>query len=410
MKTAKKAVMYGAGNIGRGFIGQLFSESGYEVAFIDINEKVIDALNRDREYPVVIVRPDGIEELSVKRVRGVLGTTPEIVAAEMKDCDIMATALGVNVLKYVAKNLAAGIKQRIDAKKPIDIIICENLLDADKYLKGLILKELPESYAAVFDRYVGLVEASIGRMVPVMDENMQAGNILRVYVEEYGYLPVDKAAFKNPIPKIKNLYPYAPFGLFIQRKLFMHNMSHALTAYLGALKGYAYIADAIGDAGIENIVYAALVRSAQGLSIKHGADINALLAHASNLIYRFKNKGLRDTVARVGRDTQRKLFENDRLTGALNLVKKHKIPSVCLCAGIAAALLFTGENDAASAEVCAHTRSAGVQSALEKYCRIDDRETVKTVEKIYADFASGKPLSEIGAYLLEVENKSATII
>ena len=35
----KKAVMYGAGNIGRGFITQLFSKSGYETALIDVNKR-----------------------------------------------------------------------------------------------------------------------------------------------------------------------------------------------------------------------------------------------------------------------------------------------------------------------------------------------------------------------------------
>jgi mannitol-1-phosphate 5-dehydrogenase len=48
----KKAVMYGAGNIGRGFIGQLFSESGYHVVFIDIADSVVDRLNKDGCYPV----------------------------------------------------------------------------------------------------------------------------------------------------------------------------------------------------------------------------------------------------------------------------------------------------------------------------------------------------------------------
>lgn len=49
-----KLVLFGAGKIGRSFIGQLFSASDYEVVFIDINPVVIDQLNQRRSYQVVI--------------------------------------------------------------------------------------------------------------------------------------------------------------------------------------------------------------------------------------------------------------------------------------------------------------------------------------------------------------------
>ena len=45
----KKALHFGAGNIGRGFIGKIISEAGYEVVFADVNDKVIDQLNIDHE-------------------------------------------------------------------------------------------------------------------------------------------------------------------------------------------------------------------------------------------------------------------------------------------------------------------------------------------------------------------------
>lgn len=50
-----KAIMYGGGNIGRGFIGALFSRSGYEVTFIDVAEKVVNTLHEKHCYPVRIV-------------------------------------------------------------------------------------------------------------------------------------------------------------------------------------------------------------------------------------------------------------------------------------------------------------------------------------------------------------------
>ena len=232
-----KAVMYGAGNIGRGFIGMLFSASGYEVTFIDVAEKLIDALNREKTYPVRIVSNEGFEDIDVERICAVNGNNTEAAAQAIAEADIMATAVGVNILKYIVPNLAAGIRRRIQAGgSPLNIIICENLIDADKLLAKLIRVELSEPEQDWFDKNIGLVEASIGRMVPVQTEEMKAGNPLRICAEKYDFLPVDKAAFKGEIPDIKNMVPYEPFDFYIKRKLYVHNMGHAICSYLGLFR------------------------------------------------------------------------------------------------------------------------------------------------------------------------------
>ncbi|MDW7659411.1 MAG: hypothetical protein SCM11_19765, partial [Bacillota bacterium] len=67
----KRAVIYGAGNIGRGFIGQLFSQSGYEVTFIEVIAAVVAQLNCDHAYPVNIVSEEGNEEIIIRQVDAV---------------------------------------------------------------------------------------------------------------------------------------------------------------------------------------------------------------------------------------------------------------------------------------------------------------------------------------------------
>ena len=165
-------------------------------------------------------------------------------------------------------------------------------------------------------------------------------NLLAVCVEEYCELPVDKNAFKGEIPEIKNMVPFAPFDFFIRRKLFMHNMSHALTAYFGALKGYTYIWEAAADAEIKLMALRALTESSRALSKEYGVPLEELLCFSENLLSRFENKLLGDTVERVGRDTKRKLSENDRFVGAARLCEKHGISPVNILAGLAAGLHF----------------------------------------------------------------------
>ncbi|MBQ8359521.1 MAG: mannitol dehydrogenase [Oscillospiraceae bacterium] len=333
-----KAVMYGGGNIGRGFIGALLSQSGYEVTFIDIAEPVISALQENRRYPVRVVSTEGYEDIWVENVTAVNGNLPEAAEA-IANCDIMATAVGARILKFIVPNIVAGLRQRWAMDKaPLNIIICENLNDANKALEGMLKAELTEEECKKFDETVGLVEASIGRMVPVQTEGMKDGEPMRVCVEQYGFLPVDLAAFKGGVPEIQNMVPYAPFDFYIKRKLYIHNMGHATCAYLGELLQLRYIYQAVDVPDIRIIVQNAMLESAAALSQTYGVPLEKMTCHIEDLLYRFTNEALQDTCARVGGDPARKLSAQDRLIGAAALVQQTGEVPVYIAVGAAAGL------------------------------------------------------------------------
>ena len=316
----KQAVMYGGGNIGRGFIGTLFCASGYQTTFIDVAEPVIEALNRDHSYPVRIVRSDGHTDVPVSDVCAVNGNDRDACAEVIANADIMATAVGVKILKFIVPNIVAGIRQRMKNKKgPLNIIICENLMDANKILEGMLKEQLDKDEIAWLDENIGLVEASIGRMVPVQTDEMKDGDPMRVCVESYGFLPVDKAAFKGGMPEIKGMIPFEPFDFYIKRKLYVHNMGHATCAYLGELIGLEYIWQSIAESDVYVIVREAMQESALALSRKYGVELEKLMLHISDLLFRFTNKALMDTTKRVGGDPARKLSPADRLIGSSTL-------------------------------------------------------------------------------------------
>lgn len=334
----KKAVMYGGGNIGRGFIGALLSQSGYRVTFIDVAEPVIEALQEQQQYPVRIVSTEGYEDVWVENVTAVNGNLPEAVDA-IANCDIMATAVGARILEFIVPNIVAGLRKRWEMNKgPLNIIICENLNDANKILEGMLKERLTEEECKKFDKTVGLVEASIGRMVPVQTEEMKDGEPMRICVEKYGFLPVDKAAFKGEVPEIRNMVPYEPFDFYIKRKLYIHNMGHATCAYLGDLLGLEYIYQSIAIPEVRVLVQNAMLESALILNKHYGADLVALQAHITDLLYRFTNKALKDTCQRVGGDPARKLSPADRLIGASLLALKEGITPAYIAVGAAAGL------------------------------------------------------------------------
>ena len=334
-----KAVMYGGGNIGRGFIGALLSQSGYEVTFIDVAEPVVKHLQEKKCYPVRYVSGEGHRDVLVENVTAVNGNDSEAAANVIAECDIMATAVGARILKFIVPNIVAGLRKRWEmGGDPLNIIVCENLMDANKVVESMIKEQLTEAECALFDQTVGLVEASIGRMVPVQTEEMKDGEPMRVCVESYGFLPVDKAAFKGEIPGIKNMVPFEPFDFYLKRKLYIHNMGHATCAYLGDLLELQYIYEAIDVADVRLIVHNAMLESAVALAKKYGVAMEDIVMHITDLLQRFTNAALLDTCARVGGDPGRKLSPDDRLIGSSLLALEQGITPAYIAVGAAAGL------------------------------------------------------------------------
>ena len=364
----KTAVMYGGGNIGRGFIGKVFADSGYEVCFLDIMQDIIDEMNARGQYTVRIVSNEGEQNTTVKPVRAVNSLTDAAID-EIVNCEIMATAVGVNVLPRIAPVIAKGMVARMERTgKPLDIILCENQLGADELMRGWIYEKLTDDQKKWADDNLGLVEASIGRMVPPLTPEMRAQDKLLICVEPYCELPVDRDAFKGEIPDLAGLIPYTPFEFYIKRKLFLHNGGHALCAYLGYEKGYEYIWQAIADPEIYEAAKASMMASAEALVHKFGEGVRENVeGNVTDLLFRFQNKALKDTVARVGADPVRKLRRNDRIVGAALFAMEQGVDPAPIVKGILAALRFDRAEDATAPEIQKALKEQGIDFVLEHY-------------------------------------------
>ncbi len=378
------AVIFGAGNIGRGFIGALFSGAGLNVTFIDVAKPVVERMNADRCYPLHIVGGKEEKIITVENVCAVDGNDKEAAVKALMEADIAATCVGAKAIKFIIPNLAAGIKARHEkGMKPLNLLICENLMDADKYIRDELLAPV---LTAEEMNDIGLVETSVGRMVPVPKPAAEGENPLKIAVEEYCVLPVDRDAFKGEVPEIKNMVPFSPFHYYIERKLFIHNMGHAVCAYFGKILGHEYICDSIADPNVRLMVQGAMLESAEALATKYTVPQKPLLNHAADLIRRFGNRELGDTCGRVGNDIPRKLANSDRLTGAALQVYAGGSFPVYICTGSAAALYC-------------YVKETGAEDALEALCSLTgldaDHEITKCTMKMYAHIAAGETLPEI---------------
>lgn len=388
----KKAVIYGGGNIGRGFIGVLMSRSGYEVAFINRKPDIVSRLKNDRCYPVRYVSSDGFEDVTVENVTGIDGNDPEAVSEAIAECDIMSTSLGARAIEAVIPNIVSGIRKRWErGGAPLNIIICENLNDANKIVEGMIKAQLTEEEKARFDESVGLVEASIGRMVPVQTDEMKDGDPLRICVESYGFLPVDLDGFKGKIPEVENMVPFSPFDFYVKRKLFIHNMGHATCAYLGNLLGFSYVFESINVPVVRVLVQNAMLESAMALSKHYGVDLAGIQLHITDLLYRFSNAALKDTCERVGGDPARKLSPSDRMIGSSKLALSEGIVPVYISVGTAAAVVrYISETEGLEQGTDTARRVLTEVSGME-----NDSPITALVLRYYGMLLDGKSLEEL---------------
>ena len=324
----KKLVLFGAGKIGRSFVGQLFSRSGYEVVFVDILEPVIEALNK-RGFYNVIIKGDKEETIKVTNVGGVLASDKEKVAEEVSTADVVATSVGNNALPHIIPLIAQGLIKRYSKDKnlPLDIIIAENMRDAAEYFEKEIVKIVGNGYP--FKKLVGLVETSIGKMVPIMSKKDMDEDILQIFAESYNNLILDKKAFKNPIPNVKGLSPKDNMKAWVDRKSFIHNLGHATISYLGYLydKKFVYLYEALAVKELYSQTKETMMKASEILIKEYPGEFTKkdLEDHIDDLLKRFMNKALGDTIYRVGRDLLRKLGPEDRLVGTIKKGLEHNI-------------------------------------------------------------------------------------
>jgi mannitol-1-phosphate 5-dehydrogenase len=346
-----KLVQIGAGNIGRSFIGQLFSRAGWEVVFVDTDSRIVSLLNGARCYTVVIKwegMPD--ERRRVGPVRALNGRDTDAVVQELACADMVSTSVGKAALPGILPVLVRGLQERfrITPDRPLDIIIAENVRGAADFFRNAMALELGSAYP--LDRLVGLVETSIGKMVPIMRNEDLREDPLLLFAEEYETLIVDRRAFRGPLFDITGLYPVDTIAAYVDRKLFIHNLGHAAAAYLGycAAPERKDIAEVLTVPAIEKRVRRAMGEAADVLALEYSGVYSReeLAEYIEDLLMRFKNRALRDTVFRVGRDLFRKLSRDDRLTGAMLLCARHALPFEGIAEAYRAALDFTasGEN------------------------------------------------------------------
>jgi mannitol-1-phosphate 5-dehydrogenase len=357
------AVHFGAGNIGRGFVGLLLHRAGYQVVFVDVVDELIDALNRTPSYLVKEVGLESREE-RVDNYRAINSRADEPAAmAEIASADIVTTAVGPTVLRFVAPVIAAGLRQRADGTAPLAVMACENAINATNVLAEHIRAAVPEDeWPAVAARAV-FANTAVDRIVPA-----QSTDGLDVTVETYFEWAIERPPFGGDEPSIPDATWVDDLAPYIERKLFTVNTGHAATAYHGFARGIKKLSDALADDTVRAAVTGVLDETRQLLVAKHDFTAEAQQAYVDKILQRFANPYLPDTVDRVGRQPLRKLSRSERLIGPAAELAERGIRPQHLLATVAAALSFDVPDDPQSVELQQLLRTLTAAEATERIC------------------------------------------
>jgi mannitol-1-phosphate 5-dehydrogenase len=325
----KKILIFGAGKIGRSFIGALFSRGGYEVIFTDKDERIIDVMNARHSYSITQKSEAGDEPITIERIRGIYSRNKDEVVCELASADICAVSVGLGAIPLIVPLLAEGLEERYRSRGlyPLNIIIAENVADGDKFLYMALRELLPEEFP--LSDMVGLIETSIGKMVPLMLDQDLEEDPLTLYAEPYSTLILSKKGFKGPLPLIEGLEFKENIKAWVDRKLFIHNLGHVAVAYPAYLlnPSVKYVWEALKIPQIFKFARCVMLQAAAILQNRYFGEFPAgsLEIHIDELLYRFGNRVLGDTIYRVGCDLPRKLGAEDRVTGAIRMGRSERL-------------------------------------------------------------------------------------
>jgi mannitol-1-phosphate 5-dehydrogenase len=242
------------------------------------------------------------------------------------------------------------------------------------------------------DAQVGFVETSIGKMVPIMSERERKRDPLLVYAEAYTTLIVDRRGFRGPIPGIPQLDPKKNMKAYVDRKLYIHNLGHAVLGYVAHVfrPDYRFVWEAAFDEGIAGVSRGAMWESGRALIEEYPGELDEknIGEHIDDLLRRFGNRALSDTIFRVGRDLYRKLGPEDRLIGAVNLCGKHGVVPERICLGVASAFFFRALDEQGhmfrkDREFHEKDMNRGVSHVLKNVCKLSDGKVISLIKRYY---------------------------
>lgn len=372
-----KATHFGAGNIGRGFIGEILAKNGFSIEFVDINETIIDALMSRKGYTIELAE-ESKQQIQVANVTGINNQkNPEAVVESVATSQIVTTAIGPNILPFIAELIAKGIQKRKanQVTEKLDVIACENMIGGSQFLFEKVKAYLTQEDLDYVNQYVGFPNAAVDRIVPIQHHE----DPLFVSVEPFSEWVVDKTQMKNPELVLSDVEYVDDLEPYIERKLFSVNTGHASVAYTGASLGYQTIDEAIADEKVLTTLENVLKETGSLLIAKWQFDPQVHQAYAQKIVARFKNPYISDAITRVARTPIRKLGYDERFIRPIRELHDRNLSYQQLLTVVGLIFNYRDEKDEQSVELQKMLQNESLESVVRKVTQLTDETLIAEI-------------------------------
>lgn len=372
-----KATHFGAGNIGRGFIGEILAKNGFSIEFVDINETIIDALMSRKGYTIELAE-ESKQQIQVANVTGINNQkNPEAVVESVATSQIVTTAIGPNILPFIAELIAKGIQKRKanQVTEKLDVIACENMIGGSQFLFEKVKAYLTQEDLDYVNQYVGFPNAAVDRIVPIQHHE----DPLFVSVEPFSEWVVDKTQMKNPELVLSDVEYVDDLEPYIERKLFSVNTGHASVAYTGASLGYQTIDEAIADEKVLTTLENVLKETGSLLMAKWQFDPQVHQAYAQKIVARFKNPYISDAITRVARTPIRKLGYDERFIRPIRELHDRNLSYQQLLTVVGLIFNYRDEKDEQSVELQKMLQNESLEAVVRKVTQLTDETLIAEI-------------------------------
>jgi mannitol-1-phosphate 5-dehydrogenase len=395
------AVVFGAGKMAGGLLGQVLAQSGLNTLFVARRPEVVEAINRRGGYSLCMAE-ETMRRIAIRNCAALSIQDHDRVAQAVSEAGVVFTAVGIDNLSAITPAIAEGVWRRSQnhLARPLNVIACENLPGAGAYLGHQVTSAARLEHAVHIEKSGGYSAALTRRIMTGGD--VQEGELTFTANADYDLI-IDRSGLKGELPGLTGAEFTDEFAAMVMRKLFLLNCGQAVAAYAGYRFGCRFVHEAAVHPDIAPVLLGAVAEAQAALTAEFPNQAEAIDRDAQEALARIADPRLADMVSRVARGPRRKLSARERLVGPARLAGQHNLPNEHLCAGIAAALAYDDHEDPQAVAMQQAIAISGVEKILTEDCGLLPHDDLaRAVKERWARCVAGKARSHHRSPALQV--------